>query len=118
MEVAKLADVFVAARKKGRPWSYNSWRATKDNHKPAPQSATWGDNQPASRTLKPSKKPVCYLCGVEGHTKLMCLKNSAKMIKMCFVPPPDVKPELKREQSIKMTSTEVNGTTVTALLDS
>lgn len=125
LEAAKLADVFVAARKKGQPWSYNSWRTTKDNRKPAQQSTTgggkppMGENQLASRPLKSSdKKPICYLCRVEGHTKPMCPKNSAKMTEMCFVPRHHMEPELEKDQSIKITNIEVNGTTLKALLDS
>lgn len=37
LEAAKLADVFMAAWKKGQPWSYNSWGTTKDNHRLAQQ---------------------------------------------------------------------------------
>ncbi|XP_034553727.1 uncharacterized protein LOC117822893 isoform X2 [Notolabrus celidotus] len=37
LEAAKLADVFVAARKKGQPWSYNTWE-TRDNRKPVQHS--------------------------------------------------------------------------------
>lgn len=78
-----------------------------------------GENQPASRPLKHSgKKPICYLCGVEGHTKPMCPKNSAKMTQMCFVPRSHMEPELMKDQSNKMTNIEVNGMTLKALLDS
>ncbi|XP_029918509.1 zinc finger protein 202-like [Myripristis murdjan] len=35
-EAAALADVFVAARKKSQPWSYNSWKAGKEARRPAP----------------------------------------------------------------------------------
>ena len=110
MEAARLADVFVAARQKGQPWSYNLWR-TNYNWKPAYQPVTgvgkrpMGESQPASRALKSSgRKPICYLCGIEGHTKPMCPKNSAKMTQMCFVPRPQEEPELKKDQSIKMTN--------------
>ena len=48
----------------------------------------------------------------------MCPKNSAKMTQMCFVPRSYVEPELKKDQSIKMTNIEVNGVTLKALLDS
>ncbi|XP_034565104.1 uncharacterized protein LOC117830889 isoform X1 [Notolabrus celidotus] len=127
LEAAKLADVFVAARKKGQPWSYNTWE-TRDNRKPvqhSQQEATslgkppMAENQPPGRLSKyPSKRPVCYLCGLEGHTKPMCPKNSVKMTQMCFVPRPHAEPEFKHDQSIKMTNIEVNGITLRALLDS
>lgn len=37
MEAAKLADVFVVARRKGQPWSYNSWKTPRDSRKPPQQ---------------------------------------------------------------------------------
>ncbi|KAJ8246605.1 hypothetical protein GJAV_G00253360, partial [Gymnothorax javanicus] len=128
MEAAKLADVFVAARKRGQPWSYNSWKTTKDSRKPAQQphqrpAAGGGkppmwESQPASMPSKPSgKKPICYLCGVEGHTKPMCPKNSAKITQMCFVPRPHVEPELKDDQPIRTAHIEINGISLKALID-
>ncbi|XP_051271638.1 uncharacterized protein LOC127372197 isoform X2 [Dicentrarchus labrax] len=125
MEAARLADVFVAARKKGQPWSYHSWRTAEDNRKPTHHPGTgvgkfpMRESQPASRPLKPvGRKPICYLCGVEGHTKPMCPKNSVNMTQMCFVPRTQYEPELNKVQSIKMTHIEVNGKMIKALLDS
>ncbi|XDV30635.1 hypothetical protein PO909_033505 [Leuciscus waleckii] len=40
MEAARLAEVFVAARKKGQPWSYNSWRTARDNRQPTHNPGT------------------------------------------------------------------------------
>lgn len=128
MKAAELADVFVAARKKGQPWSNNTWR-TKDNRKPAqhyhPEAAAGfgkppiDENQPASRPIKhSSKKPICYLCGREGHTNPMCSQNSVKMTQMCFVPCLHAEIEQENDQSVKMKSIEVNGISLRALLDS
>lgn len=126
-EAASLADVFVAARKKGQPWSYSSWKATKDTRRltssPYPQRATPGvgkapvwENQP-SNTQRSSKLPICYLCGQEGHTKPMCPKNPAKLTQMCVVP---WKNDHKycSHQSMKMITVRVNGKALKALIDS
>ena len=128
MEAAGLADVFVAARNKGQQWSYNSW-SSKDRHKPArqyDQEAPSGvgkppmwEKQSASGPFKPlGKKPICYLCGIEGHIKPMCPQNAAKMTQMSFVPRPHIEHVRKDDQSIKMTLIEVNGRIIKALLDS
>ena len=106
LEAAKLADVFVAARNKGQPWSYTSWRSARD-----------GRSQQYSKPDKPpGRKPICYLCGVEGHTKPMCPRNTAKLTSMCLVPRPG-EAEIRHEQTIKMIDVDVNGTLLKALVD-
>ncbi|XP_036065872.1 uncharacterized protein LOC118598010 [Oryzias melastigma] len=123
-EAAKLAEVFVAARRRGQPWSYTAWKE-KDGHKQAPQhrqraASNFGvqsvrGGQPASAPSKSAAKvPICYLCGVEGHTKPMC-PNKTKLTQMCVAPryesadgPP---------VGVKLASIEVNGEQITALID-
>lgn len=134
MEAAKLADVFVAAWRKGQPWSYNSWKTPRDSRKPPQQyqpiqqyqpkpeasggKVPTGENQLFSRPSQPSgRKPICYLCGIEGHTKPMCPKNTAKLTQMCVVPRPHVDAVSKNDQAVKMADVEVNGTALKALID-
>ncbi|XP_025766300.1 uncharacterized protein LOC112841659 isoform X1 [Oreochromis niloticus] len=126
-KAAELAEVFVAARRKGQPWTCNANKMPKEGPKSdrmyhqRPVSADKtpvGENQFAGRPLKNSKKIFCYLCGLEGHTKPMCPKTSAKMVQMCFMPRPHAERGLQCDQTVKMIQIEANGTTLTALLDS
>lgn len=126
-KAAELAEVFVAARRKGQPWTCNANKMPKEGPKSAqmyhqrPLSADKtpvGENQFAGRPLKNSKKIFCYLCGLEGHTKPMCPKTSAKMVQMCFMPRPHAEQGLQCDQTVKMIKIEANGTTLRALLDS
>ncbi|XP_035999649.1 uncharacterized protein LOC118564770 [Fundulus heteroclitus] len=98
-EASTLADVFVAARRKGQPWSNASFK-DKNACKPASSrhhqgSATGGSKisrieLPANFPNKFSKRlPVCYLCGQEGHTKPVCPQNPLKLTQMCLVPSQD-----------------------------
>ncbi|XP_039904754.1 uncharacterized protein LOC120744423 [Simochromis diagramma] len=126
MEAARLADVFVAARKKGQAWSHNAWKASRDTRKIPQQnhldSANTSTNKTSQSTTRPpkasGKKLICYLCGLEGHTKPMCPRNSAKMVQMCFAPRSNADPEQGSDKSIKMSQIEVNGVLLNALLDS
>ncbi|XP_026010619.1 uncharacterized protein LOC113013700 [Astatotilapia calliptera] len=123
MEAARLADVFVAARKKGQAWSHNAWKASRDisqqNHLDSANTSTSKTSQSITRPPKASgKKLICYLCGLEGHTKPMCPRNSAKMVQMCFAPRSNADPEQESDKSIKMSQIEVNGVLLNALLDS
>ncbi|XP_045899032.1 uncharacterized protein LOC123967029 isoform X2 [Micropterus dolomieu] len=102
-EAATLADVFVAARKRGQPWSSMGGKAGKDSHRPIPppyqQRSAPGVGKPPMRENKyappraPNRLPICYLCGQEGHVKPMCPKNPAKLTQMCFVPRQSANPE-------------------------
>uniref|UniRef100_A0A667YIB5 Gypsy retrotransposon integrase-like protein 1 n=1 Tax=Myripristis murdjan TaxID=586833 RepID=A0A667YIB5_9TELE len=128
-EAAALADVFVAARKKSQPWSYNSWKAGKEARRPAPPQnhqrpaagvgkPSMRDNQPTNVSSKPPNRvTICYLCGQEGHTKPMCPKNPSKLTQMCLVPHCRAEPKKEAEQSIKIASVEVNGKELKALVD-
>ncbi|XP_035983424.1 uncharacterized protein LOC105922137 [Fundulus heteroclitus] len=130
MKAAELADVFVAARKKGQAWSHNAWRTSRDIRRIPQQHHLESANTNASKTpqlqgqstTRPtrvtSKRIVCYLCGLEGHTKPMCPRNSAKLVQMCFAPRSKIDPELQEDKTIKMSQIEVNGVLLNALLDS
>uniref|UniRef100_A0A3B3HUH3 CCHC-type domain-containing protein n=1 Tax=Oryzias latipes TaxID=8090 RepID=A0A3B3HUH3_ORYLA len=118
-EAATLAEVFVAARKSGQPWSYISM-GPKDKsieQRPAPSG---GKSQRSQLANKPSnlsaRKLICYLCGMEGHTKPNCPQNSAKITQMCVVPRNCTRPE--NGTNVKLASVDVNGRTLTALMDS
>ena len=125
---AELADVFVAARRKGQPWSYNTWKAAKDNRLPLSSQhhrevtsgvgkAPIGENQSANtQTKQANRAPTCYLCGQEGHIKPNCPKNPFKITQMCVVPR---KNELRAniDNGIKMATVKINGKTLKALID-
>uniref|UniRef100_A0A8C5GD01 Gypsy retrotransposon integrase-like protein 1 n=1 Tax=Gouania willdenowi TaxID=441366 RepID=A0A8C5GD01_GOUWI len=126
-EAAKMADVFVAARRKGQPWSYTAWERN-DSRKLFPQfhqapttdvgRTPMRDSQSANASQKyPAKKLICYRCGMEGHTKPMCPKESPKITQVCFVPRAD-EPEIKLNSEAKMSLIEINGQTLQALIDS
>ncbi|XP_031172734.2 uncharacterized protein LOC116062224 [Sander lucioperca] len=101
-EAATLADVFVAAREKGQPWSS---MGGKDCHRPIPpqhqQRSASGAGKPSMRENQyappraPNRTPICYFCGQEGHIKPMCPKNPVKLTQMCFVSRQSVNPEPK-----------------------
>lgn len=91
-KAASLAEVFVAARKKGQPWTFISRKASKETHKFAhlqhqPKMASGvgkaplRENHLQSSTPKHNHKiPVCYLCGQEGYSiKPMCPQNPPKL---------------------------------------
>ncbi|KAL1271128.1 hypothetical protein QQF64_030146 [Cirrhinus molitorella] len=121
-EAASLADVFVAARGRNQSWS---WRGGKELRKPnvyhQSQYSTSGKpligGKLESVMSKPARKvPICYLCGQEGHTKPVCPKNVAKLSQVCFVPRTNVGP-VKPGQALRMTTVEVNGKELRALVD-
>nr|XP_054591237.1 uncharacterized protein LOC129155100 isoform X2 [Nothobranchius furzeri] len=129
-KAASLAEVFVAARRKGQPWSYTAWKTSKekDNRRtpygqPQFQSAMATAGKGPSRDLRPDgvfpkqyKEPICYLCGLPGHTKPMCPKNTAKTTQLCVVPAKG-KENLKGALPLQVTKVEVNGRSVEALID-
>ncbi|XP_038147858.1 uncharacterized protein LOC119787881 [Cyprinodon tularosa] len=120
-EAAQLADVFVAAQRKGQPWSQTAWKR-REVSKPVPHYQKAG----VSKTLKtqplnapsraPTKTVICYLCGMEGHTKPMCPQNSTNITQMCFVPRKSV--DSKVPFGLRTTSIEVEGKQLKALIDS
>jgi len=74
---------------------------------------------PKRQSLNMSTKTVIsYLCGMEGHTKSMCPRNSEQITQMCFVPRQSVEPKVELEKGLKILSVELNGKTLKALLDS
>ncbi|XP_031179965.1 uncharacterized protein LOC116067643 [Sander lucioperca] len=123
-EAATLADVFVAAREKGQPWSS---MGGKDCHRPIPpqhqQRSASGAGKPPMRENQyappraPNRTPICYFCGQEGHIKPMCPKNPVKLTQMCFVPRQSVNPEPKGNHIRKMVGVKINGVNLRALID-
>uniref|UniRef100_A0A3B3HAG4 Gypsy retrotransposon integrase-like protein 1 n=3 Tax=Oryzias latipes TaxID=8090 RepID=A0A3B3HAG4_ORYLA len=115
-EAAKMAEVFVAARHRGQPWSYTAWKE-KDGNNPAPQYRQRAASNVGVQSVRggqPARVPICYLCGVEGHTKPMCPKKT-KLTQMCVAPrfeAPEGPPV-----GVKLTPVEVNGELMTALID-
>ncbi len=63
------------------------------------------------------KVPICYLCGQEGHTKPMCPKNADKATHLCYVPRDQISSPVEAERSPPMTTVEVNGRKLAALID-
>ncbi|XP_016533291.1 uncharacterized protein LOC103146684 [Poecilia formosa] len=126
---AELADVFVAARKKGQVWSHNMWKSSRDVRRtPQPhlEAANITASKPPQLQDHPStnmskvsgKRIVCYLCGLEGHTKPRCPRKSTKMVQMCSGPRAKVNTDLQGDKTIKMSRVEVDGIELMALLDS
>ncbi|XP_024117097.1 uncharacterized protein LOC112138718 [Oryzias melastigma] len=121
-EAASLAEAFVAARGKRQSWAYS---IHKRNGHPADQQDSIGSrvSKPPTEKLTPAhhskpfiKKPICYLCGQEGHTKPKCPQNAAKFSQMCFVP--RIPPEPTHVRSpLQETSVEINGQMLKALID-
>ncbi|XP_047217803.1 uncharacterized protein LOC124866168 [Girardinichthys multiradiatus] len=128
MKAAELADVFATARKKRQAWSHNAWKTSRVVRRIPQQyhlesaSASKTHQLQGQSTTRPSKatskKIICYLCGLEGHTKPMCPRNYAKMVQMCIAPQSKIDPELQDDKTIKMNQIKVNGVTLNALLDS
>ena len=127
-EAASLADMFVAARRPGQPWSYSTWRAAKDNRQPfSPQyhqnatqsggKAPFRENQPINtQTKQANRVPTCYVCGQEGHIKPNCPQNPLKLTQMCVVPRRNDS-KTNDDQNMKMATVKVNGKTLKALID-
>ena len=126
-EAATLADVFVAAREKGQPWSSMGGKTGKDCYRPIPpqhpQRSASGAGKPPMRENQyappraPNRTPICYFCGQEGHIKPMCPKNPVKLTQMCFVPRQSVNPEPKGNHTRKMVGVKINGVNLRALID-
>uniref|UniRef100_A0A8C6KQE2 Gypsy retrotransposon integrase-like protein 1 n=1 Tax=Nothobranchius furzeri TaxID=105023 RepID=A0A8C6KQE2_NOTFU len=121
-EAVSLADAFVAARRRNQSWAY---KAMKKDYTPVPgnTSPTGNVGKPCGRekyfpsqTKKLGRKPVCYLCGKEGHTKPVCPQNPAKLSQMCFVPRGNHAPN-PMNQLLVETTVEIDGQKVKALID-
>ncbi|CAI5669935.1 unnamed protein product [Oreochromis niloticus] len=57
MEAVRLADVFVAARKKGQAWSHNAWKASRDTRKIPQQNHLDSANTSTSKTPQSITRP-------------------------------------------------------------
>ncbi len=121
-EAASLADVFVAARGKNKPWA---WKPVNDRRSPDmlhfQQRKVEGSGKPymgkpatAKLTFAPKRPPICYLCGQEGHIKPNCPRVSTQLTQLCLVPGRDV---TKSPSSLRTTNVEINGEKLTALID-
>ncbi|XP_043996041.1 uncharacterized protein LOC122844529 [Gambusia affinis] len=121
-EAVSLADAFVAARRKTQSWAFRAEKRefipglghtnqTGNVSKQSGKEKCFFPNQ-----TKSLKKPICYLCGQEGHTKPMCPQNPAKLSQMCFVPRENH--VLNRQnQPLMQTIVEIDGQKVKALID-
>ncbi|XP_028305626.1 uncharacterized protein LOC114465064 [Gouania willdenowi] len=110
LKAAELADVFVAAREQGQTSSREEWKMTWD-YDSAPQRhlGAEGVSKPQNvenQSRRPQKysgrKPICFLCGIEGHIKPMCPKNTAKMTQMCYAPWSQTELSVNNLQTVKM----------------
>ncbi|KAL1254106.1 hypothetical protein QQF64_016335 [Cirrhinus molitorella] len=125
LQAANLADVFVAARKGNQPWCWKSSRDDRRLNLPQQSSRHFTSTGkppgggPAFVTAAKShrKVPVCYLCGQEGHTKPMCPKNVVKTTHLCYVPRGQICPPAEAKESPLMTTVELNGRQLAALID-
>ncbi|XP_047231927.1 zinc finger and SCAN domain-containing protein 12-like [Girardinichthys multiradiatus] len=116
-KAAELADVFVAARRRNLSWPFQSWKKDGCKQSSAQQVSAVGKT-PVKRfdTKFQGKKPVCYLCGQEGHTKPMCPQNAVKLSQMCFVPREETQ-NAGSTQPLMETYVKLNGQTLKALID-
>ncbi|XP_014912289.1 uncharacterized protein LOC106962397 [Poecilia latipinna] len=120
-EAVSLADAFVAARRKTQSWAF---RAAKREFMPIPGNGQTGNvNKQSGKEkcfspsqTKPVKKPICYLCGQEGHTKPVCPQNPTKLSQMCFVPRENQVVN-RQNQPLMETTVEIDGKRVKALID-
>lgn len=64
----------------------------------------------------PKKVPIFYLCSQEGHIKHVCPKNIVKLSQVCYVPRTNAVPG-KSGLSLKMTTIEISGKELCALVD-
>lgn len=108
-KAASLADMFVAARSKNQRPSLV--------HQDTKSSLSVGKLPVKENQTKTFKLPVCYLCGQEGHTKPRCPQNTVKLTHMCCVPRQKVKQQSKPQYPLKMTTVEINGQDLKALID-
>ncbi|XP_047249232.1 uncharacterized protein LOC124885079 isoform X2 [Girardinichthys multiradiatus] len=116
-KAAELADVFVAARRRNLSWAFQSWKKDGCKQSSAQQVSAVG-KPPVKRfdTKFQGKKPVCYLCGQEGHTKPMCPQNAVKLSQMCFVSREETQ-NAGSTQPLMETYVKLNGQTLKALID-
>uniref|UniRef100_A0A3B3Z4U7 CCHC-type domain-containing protein n=1 Tax=Poecilia mexicana TaxID=48701 RepID=A0A3B3Z4U7_9TELE len=117
MEAAELADVFVAARRRNS-WAFQSWKKDGRHQSPAQPVSAVGKLPVKERfgSKFQGKKPICYLCGQEGHTKPMCPQNAVKLSQMCFVPRKET-PNAGTLNQLMEVSVELNGHALKALID-
>ncbi len=124
-QAATLADVFVAARKGNQPWCWKPGRDDRRSNlhqqssRDIPSASKFRGVGPAFVTAAKShrKVPICYLCGQEGHTKPMCPKMAVKATHLCYVPRGQMSSPVEAERSPPMTTVEVNGRELAALID-
>ena len=127
VDAAELADVFVAARRKGQQWSYNAWRTPREPRKPQSQHMQrypqgFGkppfQETPTSASKPTGRVPVCYQCGEEGHIKPRCPRGAAKVNHACHVPRPQAESGETAQQMPHMINVQVHGKEFQALVDS
>ncbi len=121
----------MAARKGNQPWCWKPSREDRRLNLPQqslrnfPSVGKSPGGGPAFETAAKShrKVPICYLCGQEGHTKPMCPKNAVKATHLCYVPrgqissPVEAERSRHTQKSPSMTTVEVNGRKLAALID-
>ncbi|XP_056098499.1 uncharacterized protein LOC130077321 [Rhinichthys klamathensis goyatoka] len=123
-EAARLADVFVAARRRAEPWSFTRWKTAREGSSRRPISTSQGSRLATEASVKRTENSGvsgletvrCYKCGQLGHKKPMCPQLTKTL--MCYVPRETI-PEPANipvpKQVIR--TVELNGKKVTALID-
>ncbi len=124
-QAATLADVCEAARKGNQPWCWKPGRDDRRSNLPQQSSRNFpgaskspGVGPTFVTAVKSHRKvPICYLCDQEGHTKPMCPKMAVKATHLCYVPRGQMSSPVEAERSPPMTTVEVNGRELAALID-
>ncbi|XP_052406338.1 uncharacterized protein LOC127952096 [Carassius gibelio] len=125
-EAARLADVFVAARRRAEPWSLSRWKTARDRSYRRPSTAFQGSRSAneasVTRTENFGASGVetikCYKCGQLGHKKPMCPQLTKTLGNICYVPRETLpEPVNLPIPSQVIRTVELNGKKVTALID-
>ncbi|XP_048014263.1 uncharacterized protein LOC125247108 [Megalobrama amblycephala] len=93
-EAARLADVFVAARRRAEPWSFSRWKTARDRSSRRPSSAFQGSRSTNEASVNRTENfgasvletIKCYKCGQLGHKKPMCPQLTKTLTNVCYVP--------------------------------
>lgn len=119
-EAARLAEVFVSARRGYKIYSYARGSSSTGPGKSEGPGQGVGQfskmNTYPMQSGKVDKKIICYNCGKEGHIKPSCPLRKEKPSNVSYVPRPSEEGD-KRRGLEQITEIALNGKKVHAMLD-